>query len=308
MKKILLGTLIFIYPIIAHGATWELSTPGQNTGIGTTSPNDTLGVGGNMAIGAYAYTNTAAPANGLIVQGNVGIGSPNPGGNIDVGTGTVCINHVCDSTWPSSSTANALASATTTVNVSSATAPTSGQVLTATSSTAATWQAASGGGLSIDRIWLTQANGTIAGTALSLPATSAPTPNVNVGSNVDLGILTFPASSETSGYGQFPITASVPASLVLQIMWRSTDTNTGHNVTWNWNYACSGTTIDPSLSSAGTVTTSALGTSNQTQISTITLTSPSCSANNNFYFQIARRGDTDSVTAGADVTSIRIHD
>lgn len=35
---------------------------------------------------------------------------------------------------------NALASATTTVNVSSATAPSSGQVLTATSSTAATWQ------------------------------------------------------------------------------------------------------------------------------------------------------------------------
>lgn len=42
-------------------------------------------------------------------------------------------------------TASALASATTVINVGSATAPTSGQVLTATSSTAATWQAASGG-------------------------------------------------------------------------------------------------------------------------------------------------------------------
>lgn len=41
----------------------------------------------------------------------------------------------------------ALRSATTTVNVSSATAPTSGQVLTATSSTAATWQTPSGGGI-----------------------------------------------------------------------------------------------------------------------------------------------------------------
>lgn len=39
-----------------------------------------------------------------------------------------------------SASANALESATTTVNVSSATAPTSGQVLTATSGTAATWQ------------------------------------------------------------------------------------------------------------------------------------------------------------------------
>lgn len=47
-----------------------------------------------------------------------------------------------------SASTNALESATTTVNVSSATAPSSGQVLTATSSTAATWQtpAAGGGG------------------------------------------------------------------------------------------------------------------------------------------------------------------
>lgn len=42
--------------------------------------------------------------------------------------------------------ANALNSASTTVNVSSATAPSSGQILTATSSTAATWQAPAAGG------------------------------------------------------------------------------------------------------------------------------------------------------------------
>ena len=42
--------------------------------------------------------------------------------------------------------AAALKSATTTVNVSSATAPSSGQVLTATSSTAATWQTPAAGG------------------------------------------------------------------------------------------------------------------------------------------------------------------
>lgn len=43
-------------------------------------------------------------------------------------------------TWDTATTTNALQSATTTVNVSSATAPSSGQVLTATSSTTATWQ------------------------------------------------------------------------------------------------------------------------------------------------------------------------
>jgi hypothetical protein len=49
--------------------------------------------------------------------------------------------------------APALKSATTTVNVSSATAPTSGQVLTATSGTAATWQTPSGiSGLTANRI------------------------------------------------------------------------------------------------------------------------------------------------------------
>ena len=41
--------------------------------------------------------------------------------------------------------AKALKSATTDVNVSSATAPTTGQVLTATSATTATWQTPSGG-------------------------------------------------------------------------------------------------------------------------------------------------------------------
>lgn len=52
------------------------------------------------------------------------------------------------STTSQSGTTQALESATTTVNVSSATAPTTGQVLTATGSTAATWQtpAAGGGG------------------------------------------------------------------------------------------------------------------------------------------------------------------
>lgn len=46
-------------------------------------------------------------------------------------------------------TASLLKSATTEVDVSAATAPSNGQVLTATSSTAATWQTPTGGGLSI---------------------------------------------------------------------------------------------------------------------------------------------------------------
>ena len=45
-----------------------------NVGIGTPNPVNQLGVGGGASIG-NAYTNDAAPANGLIVQGNVVIGA-----------------------------------------------------------------------------------------------------------------------------------------------------------------------------------------------------------------------------------------
>jgi Phage tail repeat like len=58
----------------------------------------------------------------------------------------VATNATGTATGLTSGVTQALASATTTVNVSSATAPTSGQVLTATSGTAATWQTPSGGG------------------------------------------------------------------------------------------------------------------------------------------------------------------
>ena len=58
----------------------------------------------------------------------------------------VATNATGTATGLTSGITNALKSATTTVDVSAATAPSSGQVLTATSSTAATWQTPSGGG------------------------------------------------------------------------------------------------------------------------------------------------------------------
>ena len=65
--------------------------------------------------------------------------------------GTPSSGNLASCTFPTlnqntSGYAEALKSATTTVSVSAATAPTSGQVLTATSGTAATWQTPSGGG------------------------------------------------------------------------------------------------------------------------------------------------------------------
>jgi hypothetical protein len=48
-----------------------------NTGINTLAPASQLTVNGNFAVGA-AYTATAAPANGAIIQGRVGIGTSAP--------------------------------------------------------------------------------------------------------------------------------------------------------------------------------------------------------------------------------------
>jgi hypothetical protein len=51
---------------------------------GGTNPNAALAVNGSMSVGTYAGTK-AAPANGLIVSGSVGVGSASPAGLLSVG-------------------------------------------------------------------------------------------------------------------------------------------------------------------------------------------------------------------------------
>ena len=109
-----IGTNVQAYD--ADLTTWAGITPG--TGVGT-------------ALGTNVGT-----AGAVVVNGGA-LGTPSGG------TLTNC-------TFPTlnqntSGYAEALKSATTTVSVSAATAPSSGQVLTATSGTAATWQTPSGG-------------------------------------------------------------------------------------------------------------------------------------------------------------------
>jgi hypothetical protein len=62
----------------------------QNMGINTASPASKLDVNGNLTVGAtYSGTN-AAPVNGALIQGNVGIGSTSPNGRLHLyeATGT----------------------------------------------------------------------------------------------------------------------------------------------------------------------------------------------------------------------------
>ena len=63
-------------------------------GIGTTSPQSKVDVEGNMAIGASYSGSTAAPTNGLIVEGNVGIGESSPDQDLEVSNAAEAEIHI----------------------------------------------------------------------------------------------------------------------------------------------------------------------------------------------------------------------
>lgn len=109
----------------------------SNAGVLTHVTLDSAGTGNSLKVNGTALT--AVTGTGSVVLATSPtlvtplLGTPTSGVMTNV-TGTA--------SGLTSGITDALASATTTVNVSSATAPSSGQVLTATGSTAATWQTA----------------------------------------------------------------------------------------------------------------------------------------------------------------------
>ena len=114
-----------------------------NSNVGSfTNASMTVNAKGLITAASSATTtgtgNTVLATSPTLVTPALGTPSALVGTNI-TGTGA-------SFTAGTATVANGLKSATTTVAVSSATAPSSGQVLTATSSTAATWQTPSGGG------------------------------------------------------------------------------------------------------------------------------------------------------------------
>ncbi|MFN8299698.1 MAG: hypothetical protein U0T75_11370 [Chitinophagales bacterium] len=71
MRKLLPFTLLF-------GSTLLLNA--QNVGIGETNPASKATIKGNLSVGS-GYSTTAAPANGAIIEGPVGIGITSPDAN-----------------------------------------------------------------------------------------------------------------------------------------------------------------------------------------------------------------------------------
>ncbi|MFY9309017.1 MAG: hypothetical protein WAQ28_08200 [Bacteroidia bacterium] len=76
------------FPLVI--CTTKVATPNILMGIGTENPKSRLDVFGGAAIGTYAGVN-AAPANGLIVSGNVGIGTNAPAQKLTVQDGNVLL-------------------------------------------------------------------------------------------------------------------------------------------------------------------------------------------------------------------------
>ena len=74
-KSTFLKSLPFILLLII---VWlAIDSSAQNVGIGESSPANKLSIKGSSSIGS-SYSTTAAPSNGLIIQGNTGIGTASP--------------------------------------------------------------------------------------------------------------------------------------------------------------------------------------------------------------------------------------
>jgi len=130
-SKNIVSAPVATYPSLTELSYVKGATGPIQTQLNAKQATITFGTGVETALGV----NIGSAGAPIVFDGDAGTPSALVGTNIS-GSATNLTSGIT----------NALKSATTTVNVSSATAPTSGQVLTATSGTAATWQTPSGGG------------------------------------------------------------------------------------------------------------------------------------------------------------------
>lgn len=143
------GTIVSLTNPLIGGATITTSTINGNTittgtGVLTLGAGKTVTVSNTLTFTGTDSSSIAFGAGGTVLYNGGALGTPSSGVATNL-TGTATALNIggnaATATLATTATgANALYSATTTVNVNAATAPTTGQVLTATGGTAATWQ------------------------------------------------------------------------------------------------------------------------------------------------------------------------
>lgn len=142
----------------------------------------------------------------------------------------------------------------------------------------------------------------------SLPTANAPTAACVTGTNSQIGVAQFTATGQTA-QGRFILPTDWVSGTGNDLEFRfKSVTATSGNVVWSLQTACfanTGATVDPSWNTAQTVSVTAQGVANTSNIATIsTITTTGCSAGNVMLYVIGLDGTT-TATGNEDLLSIR---
>ena len=281
------GTDWLVFRTLDGGTAWTLEVVGNPRDADlATWATITPGAGVGTALGTNVGT-----AGAVVVNGGA-LGTPTSGVLTNCTFPTLNQN--------TSGYAEALKSATTTVTVSAATAPSSGQVLTATSSTAATWQTPSSGGTKTIARFVAADN--------DPPAASFAT----IDTRNSLRVLDFDDASVESAVfaGRIPEAAVLTSGILVKIDWMATSATTG-NVRWRAEFERGTTDLDSdSFDTATEATGAANGTSGIATTTDITCTTiDSLVAGDRFRCRISRVGNdgtNDTMSGDAELVTVEL--
>lgn len=290
-----------MFQIFPEGHLFSIGTL-QSNAFAVSSNTLGFGAGAASALTSSGLTLKSSGVVGFAVGSDAGA-SPDTGisrvaaGQINIGNGAQgdSSGTVVAATFTGTATkTNALNSATTIVNVSSATAPSAGQVLTATDSTHATWQAPASGGISALTGDVTASgSGSVVATLATVnsnvgsfgSSTAIPTFTVNAKGLItaaSTSVVIAPAWTLTGATLASGVTASSLTSFGTSPTLTTPTIASFANATHSHQNAAGGGTLDVAAIGSGTLGAARGGTGNTTGTATINanLTGPITSSGN----------------------------